>query len=92
MSIEWKCAGCGVISKDRVRRCECATNVLFNFDGKKMTHESKLPTEQDRRDAAFDALEKMAREINPKLPKDLSGHEIRISLSKDHQSATAVKV
>ncbi len=52
-------------------------------------HEIKIPSEQDRRDEAFVALEKMAREINPDLPADLSGYEITISLSKDHQNATA---
>ena len=41
---------------------------------------------------AFAELEKMAREINPNLPADLSGHEIRISLSVYGKYASAIPV
>lgn len=37
-------------------------------------------------------IEAFARSINPNLPDDLSGHEIRIHLGKDGQSAIAVPV
>jgi hypothetical protein len=35
---------------------------------------------------AWAALERLAREIDPSLPADLTGKEIRITLSKDCQS------
>lgn len=88
---EWKCVGCGKPHPDRVRACECPTNVLYIWDGKKITHEIKMKSAQDQRDEAFAELEAMARKINPRLPADLSGHIITISLSKDHQTATATK-
>lgn len=56
-----------------------------------MLHETKIPTVDDRNAAAFAELETMARKINPKLPADLSEHVITISLSKNHQTATATK-
>ena len=52
---EWKCAGCGIVSADRVRRCDCATNVLYIYDGKKMTHETKLPDPAIRQRALLSA-------------------------------------
>ena len=30
MTEEWRCAGCGKISADRLRVCECITGVVFN--------------------------------------------------------------
>jgi hypothetical protein len=42
---EWTCAGCGVPSPNKVRSCDCATNVVC-WDRK---HEWK-------RDASFEAL------------------------------------
>lgn len=49
MADEWKCSGCGVVSADRVRRCDCATACLFIYepgrmDGGTMRHEIKLPS------------------------------------------------
>lgn len=34
----------------------------------------------------------IARRINPDLPADLSGHEIRITLSKDFQAVEAINL
>lgn len=39
MTDKWQCAGCGIASEDRERRCDCPTEVLF-IDGKRC-HEVK---------------------------------------------------
>ncbi len=33
MTEEWKCAGCGTLSPDRQRSCDCATNVVVKSTG-----------------------------------------------------------
>ena len=33
--ITWKCAGCGLTAFDKIRRCECATNVVIPSDAAK---------------------------------------------------------
>ena len=48
MSDEWKCSGCGVLSPDRVRCCECPTGVLYRCEGGRMTHEVKVASVEDR--------------------------------------------
>ena len=35
-------------------------------------------------------LERLAREINPGLPADLSGYELRITLNKDFQAVELI--
>lgn len=44
-SVEWKCAGCGAVSADRVRRCKCITSCLYHYEKDKMTHELKIEPE-----------------------------------------------
>lgn len=41
---------------------------------------------------AWTELEALARSINPKLPADLSGYQIRITLSKDFQGVELIEV
>lgn len=52
---EWRCSGCGIAAPDRVRRCDCVTNVLYIYDGKKMVHEVKLDDPAIRQCALMDA-------------------------------------
>lgn len=40
---QWKCAGCGVVSEDLARRCDCVTEVLYAWEDGGMKHEVKLP-------------------------------------------------
>lgn len=39
--VAWKCCGCGMPYPDRVRRCDCATNVLSRGN-RIMEYETKL--------------------------------------------------
>ncbi len=39
---DWRCSGCGMVSSDRVRRCDCITDCLYIYDGKKILRETKL--------------------------------------------------
>lgn len=46
--VEWKCCGCGAVSgADRVRSCDCATNVLYRKVGDHLVHEIKQMSERD---------------------------------------------
>lgn len=40
---------------------------------------------------AFAALEKLARQINPAIPDDLTGYVLTITMSKDGLSARAYR-
>jgi hypothetical protein len=44
-TIDWKCSGCGIVSADRVRRCDCITDCLYHYEDGKMTHELKIEPE-----------------------------------------------
>ena len=47
--VEWKCSGCGAVSKDRVRSCDCPTVCLFSGPPGNMVHSTKLPTKVEQR-------------------------------------------
>lgn len=36
-SSEWKCAGCGMESPSKIKRCDCATSCVYRKDGKPKT-------------------------------------------------------
>lgn len=38
----WKCCGCGMPYPDRMKRCDCATGVLFRQTGTGLVHETKI--------------------------------------------------
>jgi hypothetical protein len=41
--IEWKCSGCGILSPNKVRSCDCPTNVVFSGN----LHEWKVDDPSD---------------------------------------------
>lgn len=48
---EWRCAGCGILTPSKIRRCDCATNVVTRGDvggeqSWKLDHVSQLILEQ----------------------------------------------
>ena len=40
--VEWKCCGCGRVSPDRARSCECITGALYREEGGHLVHELKI--------------------------------------------------
>lgn len=44
---DWKCAGCGAVASERVRNCECVTDVLYRRVGGEMEHEIKIKKEKE---------------------------------------------
>lgn len=43
---EWKCVGCGAVSPDRVRSCDCATNCVFRQEDGHQVVEIKIEREE----------------------------------------------
>lgn len=42
---DWKCCGCGALTPDRVRACECATSCLYREIEGQMEHHVKTEVE-----------------------------------------------
>lgn len=42
MTEDWKCAGCGIISPDKWRSCDCPTDVVYRMQDGKMINEVKV--------------------------------------------------
>lgn len=60
---KWKCCGCGVEHPDRVRRCDCATNSLYDGENPTRKTITKLPNDNDKAETRADAFLVAAREF-----------------------------
>jgi len=59
----------------------------------RMDHEMEVQMDSPVRSSeAWDELEAIARKIDPSLPADLSGYEVRITLNRDFKAVECLLV
>lgn len=75
------------LRRSAVGECHVCGNVREDLCGKP----NMCPFKQEaKRPDPWAQLERIAREINPDLPADLSGYELRITLNKDFQGVEII--